>query len=493
MVVDDDELRHGRDLIRVHECRVSSRADGGTRIRAIAPDVTRSTPTLRKRPQRAGRSATRVARAARSIVTTNGEGHREAHPPALPDLVPDGGAPAGHGPRDPPRRRGLQRDERGRLRPALLRRPRRARLAGDPADRRQAARRRRRAGELLAAAGELPPAADRVHRRGARVAAVRADPARRRVRLRRAAAARAPADLLGPAEPAPRAGPAHARARHHRLGGRPRALPAPGQGRDGDLPQQDHHLRLLHDGARRRRRAQGRPVPPALPGRPVLPPRPLARARRAARLPAVAHPGQGRLRDEGRARLQAPRATSTRARTPTAPSGSTATRSAPREIHVSDRLGWQVERHYGRFGEVAPADDGGVVFDDRLREHAPARRLDPRARRARPRRGPAGARRRRRRAPRPARRAPRGRPRPRRRRCRRAARGPRGARPARPTATAAATRPRSAPSASRASSRSPRSSSTPAAPACGCAPRTSASACRSPSRSCARTSTSSTS
>jgi predicted DNA-binding transcriptional regulator YafY len=31
-------------------------------------------------------------------------------------------------------------------------------------------------------------------------------------------------------------------------------------------------------------------------------------------------------------------------------------------IRVSDRLGWQVERHYGRFGEVTPADDGGIVF-----------------------------------------------------------------------------------------------------------------------------------
>src|SRR4051795_13258011 len=31
-------------------------------------------------------------------------------------------------------------------------------------------------------------------------------------------------------------------------------------------------------------------------------------------------------------------------------------------IRVSDRLGWQVERHYGRFGEIVPADDGGVVF-----------------------------------------------------------------------------------------------------------------------------------
>ena len=59
-------------------------------------------------------------------------------------------------------------------------------------------RRRRRAGELLAAPGELPPPGDRLHRRGARVAAVRADAARRRVRLRRAAAPGAAADLLGP-------------------------------------------------------------------------------------------------------------------------------------------------------------------------------------------------------------------------------------------------------------------------------------------------------
>jgi proteasome accessory factor BC len=32
-------------------------------------------------------------------------------------------------------------------------------------------------------------------------------------------------------------------------------------------------------------------------------------------------------------------------------------------VHVSDRLGWQVERHYGRFGQIAPADDGGVIFE----------------------------------------------------------------------------------------------------------------------------------
>jgi len=32
------------------------------------------------------------------------------------------------------------------------------------------------------------------------------------------------------------------------------------------------------------------------------------------------------------------------------------------EVWVSDRIGWQVERHFGRFGRVRPADDGGVVF-----------------------------------------------------------------------------------------------------------------------------------
>ena len=136
-------------------------------------------------------------------------------------------------------------------------------------------------------------------------AADRAVAARRRVRLRRAAAPRAAADLLGPPEPAAGARPAADRARHHRLGRRPRPLAAPGQGRDGDLPPQDDHLRLLHDGARRGGGAEGRPLPPALPGRAVLPRRPQPRARRDARLPPLAHPRQGRLRDEGRARLPA--------------------------------------------------------------------------------------------------------------------------------------------------------------------------------------------
>src|SRR3954463_564595 len=342
--------------------------------------VMRRTISLRRNAAKSGwnSSPSGVRRRPATIVPGDGEGHREAHPPALPDLVSHGRAAPGHGPRDPARRRGLQRHERGRLRAPLLRRTRRARLARHRAHDRQAARRRGRAGELLAATGELPPAADRVHRRGARVAAVRAHAPRRRVRLRRAAAPRPAADLLGTAEPAARPGPGDARPRHHRIGRRPRALPAPGEDRDRDLPQQDGDLRLLHDGARRRRPAQGRPLPPALPGRPVLPPRPLARARGAAGVPPVAHPRQGRLRDEGRARLQGP---------PRRPRPGPASRAPPAgfdprayanradwqfgdatetaEIWISERIAWQIERHFGRFGTVrGAAEDGGdIIFE----------------------------------------------------------------------------------------------------------------------------------
>ena len=100
---------------------------------------------------------------------------------------------------------------------------------------------------------------------------------------------------------------AHGRARDHRLGRRPRRLAASRQDRDRDLPPQDDRVRLLHDGARRAREPQGRSVPAAVPGRPVLRRRALARARRDPGLPAVPDPRQGRLRDQGRARLPASR------------------------------------------------------------------------------------------------------------------------------------------------------------------------------------------
>ena len=98
---------------------------------------------------------------------------------------------------------------------------------------------------------------------------------------------------------------AHRRARNHRLRRRPRRLPAPRQDRDRDLPPQDDRVRLLHDGARRAGDAPRRSLPAALPGRPVLPRRPRPRTRRDPGLPALPDPRQGRLRDQGRARLPA--------------------------------------------------------------------------------------------------------------------------------------------------------------------------------------------
>src|SRR6476660_7984286 len=45
---------------------------------------------------------------------------------------------------------------------------------------------------------------------------------------------------------------------------------------------------------------------------------------------------------------------------------------ATAEIAVSERIAWQVERHFGRFGEVELREDGGIVFRT---EYANARQL----------------------------------------------------------------------------------------------------------------------
>ena len=136
--------------------------------------------------------------------TGNGQGHREAHPSAVADLVPDGGATARLGARDQAGRRGLQRDERRRLRASFLRRPRGARGARHLPEGREAAGGLLRGRALHAAARELLPAADRVRRRRAGGASDVAVAARRPLRLRRAAAAGAAAALVGPPQPARR-------------------------------------------------------------------------------------------------------------------------------------------------------------------------------------------------------------------------------------------------------------------------------------------------
>ena len=77
------------------------------------------------------------------------------------------------------------------------------------------------------------------------------------------------------------------------------------------------------------RAAQGRPLRAAVRGRAVLPRRLVARARRHPRVPALAHPRQGRLRHQGRARLPAPRRLRPARATPTASRGSSARPSTP--------------------------------------------------------------------------------------------------------------------------------------------------------------------
>ena len=200
--------------------------------------------------------------------------------------------------------------------------------------------------------------------------------------------------------------------------------------------------------SRRDRAAQGRPVPPAVRGRAVLPRRLLARARRRARVPALAHPRQGRLRDQGRARLPAPgRLRPARVRR-AASRGSSATRSArPRSGSPRTSPGTSSASS----APTASCDEQRLPH--RLRDPAAADLVGARASAARAHRRPAGAGRGGARADRPARSSSTAASRralvPRRRRA--AAVERRGQRPRRAAATA-----RSGRSASPASSRSPR-------------------------------------
>ena len=200
---------------------------------------------------------THALRALPAYPRARGQGHREAHPAAVADLVPDGGAPAGLRARDQAGRRGLLEHERRGLRAALLRRPRGARLARDRAQGGQALRGLLRGGELLAAARELLPAGDRVLRRGAGRPAHGADAARRRVRLRGAAAPGAPAAHVRQAVAVHRARAALGGAGGHGQPRRPRALAAPVEDRDGDLPAQDDPVQTTTRSAATRRRSAG--------------------------------------------------------------------------------------------------------------------------------------------------------------------------------------------------------------------------------------------
>ena len=221
------------------------------------------------------------------------------------------------------------------------------------------------------------------------VAADRAVAARRRVRLRRAAAPGAAADHLGPARA--RCGAPEQRvdrAGHHRQRRRPRPVASAWRRSRRRSSATRRSPSTTTRWSATSGAAQGRPVPPALPGRPVLPARPLPRARRAARLPPLADPRQGRLRDEGRARLPAPHGLRpARLRQPRRVA--VRRRVGTAEVWISERIAWQVERHFGRFGEVAPTRTTALVFTTAYANAAPARRPGCCASASTPRLGPA--------------------------------------------------------------------------------------------------------
>ncbi len=176
--------------------------------------------------------------------------------------------------------------------------------------------------------------------------------ARRRVRLRRAAAPRAPADLLGPPEPAARARAAgRSRSASPRSAGGHELSAAPGEDRDGDLPPQDDHVRLLHDGARRGR-ARARST------RTTCSSRAASSTCSAARTSATRCASSGCRASAARSPTR-PRPSTTSSARRTSTRASYANRAAwqfgdpvgTAEMRVSERIAWQVERHFGRFGD----------------------------------------------------------------------------------------------------------------------------------------------
>ena len=139
--------------------------------------------------------------------------------------------------------------------------------------------------------------------------------------------------------------------------------------------------------------AQGRPVPPALPGRSVLP-------RRATRTSARTCACSG-SRGSGRRSPTRPRPSTTSPRpttsipgaTRTAPTGSSAIPTGTADVWISERIAWLIERDFGRYGTIgegrsksgnavagrlAPRARPGRRLHDRVRAAAPADRLGAR-------------------------------------------------------------------------------------------------------------------
>ena len=205
-------------------------------------------------------------------------------------------------------------------------------------------------------------------------------PARRRVRLRRAAAPRAAADLLGPPEPA-----AGARAA---LGSRSASPAAPA---GTSSPSAWPRSRPRSSAARRSRSTTTRWSATSSAR---------ARSTRTTCCSRAASSTSSATRTSA-TRCACSGSRGSAARSPTRPRPST-TSSAPTDFDpreyasradwqfgdadrqrrgvVSDRIAWQVERHFGRFGELRRRREDGVLFSHAVRERAPARLVGARPR-----------------------------------------------------------------------------------------------------------------
>ena len=181
--------------------------------------------------------------------------------------------------------------------------------------------------------------------------------ARRPVRLRRAAAAGAAADHLGPARSP--------------LGSDSRQTIGLGITASAGGGEVSARLAKIDTAIYRRKRIEfeyhtmgrdetalrrGRPVPPAVRGRAVLPRRLLARAQGRARLPALADPrGRSRTRARPSTTSSAPR-TSTRGSTPGGIPWQLGDPVGVAELEIPENLEWYIERQYGDYGTLS----GGV-------------------------------------------------------------------------------------------------------------------------------------
>ena len=192
----------------------------------------------------------------------------------------------------------------------------------------------------------------------------RAVAARRGVRLRRAAAPRAAADLVGPPEPAERARAAAGRPRHHR------PPPAATSCRSASRRSRPRSSAARRSSSTTTRWSATRPGP-ARSTRTTCSSRAGSSTSWAARTTATRsassacracaarspyatkaeHDFQRPTREEFDPRDYASRAAWQFGET-----------QGIAEVLVSERIAWQVERHFGRFGEIRPGDDGSVVF-----------------------------------------------------------------------------------------------------------------------------------